>query len=556
MKRYSWFAVLSGLVGGCGGGSEPTPSGSTGATSVILVTLDTTRADRIGAYGHEAAQTETIDALAASGRRFTRAYAPVPLTIPSHATLMTGLHPHNHGVRSNSTDVLGDEYQTLAELLRDEGYQTWASVAAFVTQSSWGFGQGFDAYAQEINVEAEDRHNNAWRRERPAEDVIDDAIGFLKQKQDDSPYFLWVHLFDAHEPLQPPEQYRTDGVDLYDAEIAYMDDQLARLKEAVGDDSVIWAITADHGESLGEHGEPTHGLFVYNSTQHVPLILSGPNIPVEVQDQPVGLVDVLPTLLNHLGVQVPEGLDGKPQPGNPQPVYMESYELLKRYAWAPHVAVVDGDEKYIRQPRPELYALGDDWGETTNLSEDRGADVERLASVLDAFEAAPPASPSLELDAETAQKLAALGYVEGATGWANATSTIDVKDRSEVLGLILDAAAIADRFEGGEGTGETQNAVDMLERAIAMEPSILESYMRLSRLHTKLNQPREANAVLERALKNWPESTNLMLTIAVNAGALGDFDTVEHYARMAYDIKPSSVRAAELLMSSLFLRGR
>jgi tetratricopeptide (TPR) repeat protein len=218
--------------------------------------------------------------------------------------------------------------------------------------------------------------------------------------------------------------------------------------------------------------------------------------------------------------------------------------------------VVDGDQKYIRQPRPELYDQLGDWSETSNLAGDRSGETERLSGILDAFQASPPAAPSLQIDSETAQKLAALGYVEGVDGWSDSTSSIDVKDRADVLKLILGAAAFADRFEGGESTPESEEAVDMLENAIEMEPTILESYMRLSRLYTKLNQPKQANEVLERALANWPDSVNLMLTIAVNAGSLGDFETVDRYARMVYDLNPSSVRALELLMSSLFMRGQ
>ena len=547
----SWIYGVVVFVA-CGGASETTKLRS---PNVVIVTLDTTRADRLGAYGYANAKTDTIDALASAGQRYTRAYASTPLTIPSHATLMTGLNPYSHGVRSNSSDILGDEYQTLAEVLRDEGYQTWASVAAFVTQSSWGFGQGFDRYAQDLEKSAETRHDNPWQQERPASDVIDDALEFLAEKRDEAPYFLWVHLFDAHEPLQPPTEYRGEGIDLYDAEIAYMDDQLGRLKTALGDDDVIWVIASDHGESLGEHGEYTHGLFVYNSTQHVPLIFSGADLPPAVFEQPVGLVDVMPTLLNHLGIEVPPGLDGAVQPGNPQPVYMESYELLKRFAWAPHVAVVDGDHKLIQLPQPELYDQANDWGELENLVGQSAGDVRRLQEVLEGLQAVGPEAPEAEIDAETALKLAALGYVEGASGWLS-SSEIDSKGKQEVLGLLLNATSIADKLDKEASSERDAEAVSMFERVIEMEPSILETYMRLSRLHSKMGRVEKANTVLEGALERWPDSVNLMLAIAVNAGSVSDYSKVERYARRAYELDSSSVRALEILMSSFFLRGQ
>lgn len=545
MRTIPFALLLTGLVG-CGEESAQEKE----RPNVIVVTLDTTRADRLGAYGYAKAKTAVIDQIAKDGVRFANAYAPVPLTIPSHATLMTGLNPFNHGVRSNSTDVLDEEYLTMAEIFRDNGYRTGASIAAFVTQSRWGFGQGFDVYAQDLSPVAGKRHENVWRKERVAEEVVNDAVAFLEQGSDGEPYFLWVHLFDAHEPLVAPPEYLKDGADPYDAEIAYMDDQLGRLMKAVGDeDDVLWVITADHGESLGEHGEKTHGLFVYNSTQHVPLILSGAGLDPAVVDQTVGLVDVLPTVLGQVGIDVPAGLDGKEQPGNEQPVYLESYELLKRYAWAPHVGVVDGARKFIDTPKPELYALDQDPAELKNVAASSADDLKALKAQLEAFDAVAPARSVEELDAGTAKQLEALGYLQDSSG--ETSSAIDVKDKQAVLDLILSAEAVEQKIGKPGGKAAVKSAIENLREAIELEPAILEPYMRLSRLYKQTGDVAAAIGVLERAIEQWPDSMNLLLKTAVHYGDVRAFDKAASWAQKAYDLNPDSDRALEILMTSL-----
>jgi choline-sulfatase len=552
MKRLPLSLSLIGLAA-CGGGSGERAIPKATGPSVILISLDTTRADRIGAYGYEKAQTETIDALSAKGRRFSRAYSPVPLTIPAHASLFTGLNPFHHGVRTNSSDVLGEDAETLAEVLRNAGYQTWASVAAFVTQSSWGFGQGFDQYAETLGRAAQNRHENAWREERSADKVVDDALGFLQSRKEGTPYFLWVHLFDAHEPLQAPASYLEAGLDPYDAEIAFMDDQIARLQQAVGDEEVLWVILADHGESLGEHDEQTHGLFVYNSTQHIPLILSGAGIPADVQDEPVSLVDVMPTVLRHLDIAPPPGLDGAPQPGNPQPIYLESYELQRRFGWAPHVGVVDKDSKLIELPQPEVYAQVADPQELLNLAPTDRQNLEGLREQLTQMGATAPQANRTPLDAQTAARLTALGYVQGQAKVGQGPA-IDPKDRLEVLRVVLAAKGLA-----GKGEVDPQalkGAISQLENVFQSHPGIPEVTVNLARLLVKSGATPEAIRIYERALERQPDRINWMLNAAVLYGNLRKFEQVEALARKAYKQDPQSVRALELLLSALLYQER
>ncbi|MDP6934287.1 MAG: sulfatase, partial [Myxococcota bacterium] len=302
---------------------------------VVLVTLDTVRADRIGAWGHAEAETPNLDALAARGIRFSQAYAPVPLTIPSHSSLFTGLYPPHHGVRDNGDQRLSTEAWTLAESLNQAGYRTGASIGAFVTQAHWGFGQGFSDYRDDLGVPSD---RLSWRAERPADEVIDDALELLEQGVD----FLWVHLFDAHAPYSPPSPFSERHQDRpYDGEIAWLDHQLGRLVASLPQD-VLLVVAGDHGEALGDEGEQQHGLLLSDATLHVPLVLVGSRLDApQVVDEPVSLVDIAPTLWAELDMPVPSGLDGRdllgPWRSDPvtdeRRIYTETLYGAHHYGW-------------------------------------------------------------------------------------------------------------------------------------------------------------------------------------------------------------------------------
>ncbi len=322
---------------------------------MLLITLDTTRADRLGAYGYAGAHTENLDALAARGQRFDHAYSPLPLTIPAHGSLMTGRYPAEHGVRANGDAWLEPEERMLAEVFREAGYATAASVGAFVTTREWGFGQGFQQYFEEMP-----HGSDFWHAERGAAAVVDDLIAWKRGREDDRPVFAWAHLYDPHLPHVAGEPWisEVEGRS-YDAELAYMDDQIGRLLEAFDPDNTLVVAVGDHGEGLGEHGEVTHGLFVYSSTMRVPWIAAGPGIPTEVVSQPVSLVDLAPTVLARAGLPPLATASGGVVPGESRPVYLESWQLEQRFGVAPHVAVIDDGYKLIDLPKPELYALSD-----------------------------------------------------------------------------------------------------------------------------------------------------------------------------------------------------
>jgi arylsulfatase A-like enzyme/Flp pilus assembly protein TadD len=559
MRRYgagrSGSALLLHLLAACSGGATQittTPVLKGAKPDVVVVTLDTTRADRLGAYGYKGAQTDTIDRLANQGIRFEHAYSPMPLTIPAHATMFTGLLPFHHNVRGNGDNVLAPEFTTLAEILRGQGWATAASVAAFVTTRQWGFSQGFGAYFDSMpEPEPGSKDKNYWHNERSGDLVVDDALNWLAGQPEDQPVFLWVHLYDAHYPYVARGAYAESMKDRpYDAELAYVDDQVGRLVEAFEGRNVLWALIGDHGESLGEHDEVSHGLFTYDATQHVPWIVSGAGVPAGVVTAPVSTGDLTPTLLKMLSVPVPDGLDGKPQPGTPVTPYSESYLLADRFRLAPHRTLVDGRLKLIATPKPELYDLDADPGETTNLAESRPDDVKRLQEKLAALGAAPPSATRAAMDAETVAQLAALGYVTGGGDDIDPLTLPDAKDYPEIL-------KFAARFEQGKGDGSTpEQLLAEVDALLAKKPDAFEIRMRRLSLLARLERREEARVFAEETSAMFPTRSRVWLMLATMAMQDQDGEQALTYARKAVEADPLDAGAREAVVEALFRLGR
>lgn len=518
--------------------------------NLVIVTLDTTRADRIGAYGYEAAKTETIDSFAARGQRFDFAVSPVPLTIPAHATLFTGKDPHNHGVRNNGAGALREGEKTLAEVLQDNGYATAASVAAYVTTDVWGLAQGFDVYHDDIGDSLMARRS-IWHLERPANEVVDDALEWLdsEERAKDKPFFLWVHVYDPHLPLRPPEGYQ-DG-DAYDGEIAFVDDQVARVEAKLQElgvaDDTLWVLTADHGEGHGDHTELGHGLFVYNNTQRVPLILAGPGIEPGVVSEPVGLVDVMPTVLGHLGIPSPDGIDGLAQPGGAHPLYLESYQLQERYGYSPHVAIIEGDRKLINTPRPELYALND-LGETNDLASAEPERVRLIQALLDSVGASPP-SGEVTIDAETLERLAALGYVGGGGDMRTDAELADPKDKLGIIDSIQTAMRQAEK-------GEADEAIAKLEAVAAAEPELVIVCQRLSRLYAGKQDGEKAVYWIDKAVELEPDSSNVLIHAIIVHGKANNHERALELADHGLRLNPNASEMAEFKLMHMDVLGR
>jgi len=444
--------------------------GSAAGFNVLLVSLDTVRQDRLGCYGYGSAQTPVIDSLTARGVRFDDAVASTPVTLPSHTTVLTGLYPPHHGVRDNGLYRLAAAHETLAEGLKAHGYDTAAFVGCFVLDERFGLSQGFDVYDFEV-TEAGNRKSQPDFNERSAEAVTDSTVGWLRRRQEQrpsAPFFAWVHYFDPHLPYRSPlETQKVFQGRGYDAEIAWVDQQLGRLLDELSRldlmQETLVVLVADHGESLGEHGEPTHGMFVYESTVRVPLILSSPVLfdqPFVDDDRVVGLVDVRPTIEDLLGVPRSGSYDGvsllQNDPEQDRAIYLETQAPENQWGWSPLYGLRTHTKKFILAPSPEYYDVRTDPAELDNRYGDSAADAsrlqERLADEMRSWEGGDEAT-RLMSDEEIA-RLGSLGYVQSATGRPRGplpdpkamVPVLEKSNRAEALyfrGRFPEAAALA-----------------------------------------------------------------------------------------------------------------
>ena len=460
--------------------------------NLVIVTLDTTRADRIGAYGSHEVETPTIDRLATEGVLFEQAVSAAPLTLPAHSSLFTGRFPPEHGVRDNGGFFLGADQLTLAEVLKSRGYRTGGFVAAYVLASKWGINQGFDTYFDDFDL-SHIRAVSLSAIQRPANEVLDKALPWIEQSAG-APFFAWIHLYDPHAPYRPPEPFATKYKNHpYNGEIAFADSQIARLVSMLQTrglyDRTVIVVMGDHGESLGDHGESAHGFFVYNSVTHVPLVIRSPfsgTRPRRIAD-PVRSVDIMPTMLDLLGVPAVSGISGvslvplmtgaKTELG--LDAYSEAMYPLHHYGWSDLHALRSGRYKVIDAPRPELYDVDRDPNETTNLFAERQALGDRMIAQLRALEGGfnkvVASMPAGDVDPEARERLAALGYV--GTFVANAsdprTGRADPKDKISLFNK-LNAATDISKEEDPEGS--FNQVVALLTEVIHEDPQVIDAW--------------------------------------------------------------------------------
>lgn len=499
--------------------------------NVVLVTLDTTRADRIGAYGHAAARTPHLDGLARRGVLFEQAATTSPHTQPAHASILTGMYPTWHGVRVNGATALGQSQRTLAEVYRDAGYATAAFVGAFVLDGRWGLNQGFDAYDDAFDLAKYERLD-LGSVQRPGNLVVDAALAWLEGHKQ-APFFAWIHLYDPHVPYEPPEPLRSEFVGrglagLYDGEIAFADQQVGRcldwLRASGLDERTIVLVIGDHGEGLGSHGEGTHGYFIYDYAQHVPFILTAPFGElrgVRVASQ-VSVVDVFPTLLGLSGIEPPAHLHGRSlvgamrTPREPRPgfAYGESMVPSLQYGWAPLQTLRTARFKLIQAPRPELYDLAADPGETENVIARHGMEAEELRQRLERLVAdtsrGAPEPEAADLDKRTLESLAALGYVGAGSGTTSAPADgplADPKDKLAVYAAVQQAGDAVLR-------GDHEAAVAVLEPALAEEPRMPQARLLLGTSYSELGRKREAKQQFDLVLADDPASVQALVGVA------------------------------------------
>jgi choline-sulfatase len=485
------------------------PATPTGAPppNVLLVTIDTLRADRLGSYGHAGAATPVLDALAARGVRFATAIAHVPLTGPSHASILTGVTPLGHGVRDNGGYVLPATVKTAAEDFREAGYRTGAFVSGFPLDRRFGFDRGFDRYDDHL-PRGNDRRRTPYV-ERLADATSDAVLRWLSAASPPAaPFFLWVHYYDPHAPYEPPGDLAGRfAAAPYDGEIAFVDTQLGRVLRALEEKGLLAhtlvLVTADHGEGLGEHGEGTHGLFVYDSTLKVPWIMAGPGVAAGGVPATVARgIDVLPTLLDYAGRPRRAGMDGRSvRPAaegremGDAPAYLESLYAEREFGWAPLHSWRTARFKLIEAPRPELYDLEADAAETTNRMKEQPAQVEDLRRRLEAALSRPAPAAAAAVDAETAERLGALGYLGGGRAQPG---------RGGALRDPKDGVRLMPRLNRGMSTARTDppSAIRDLTAVLAEDPGLLMARRTLAVAYASAGRHEAAVAELRRLEKD------------------------------------------------------
>lgn len=490
---------------------QPAPGfGLAAGCNVLLLTLDTTRADRLGCYGYPSAQTPELDALAQDGARFDQAFANVPITLPSHTGILTGTLPPESGVRDNQRYALGSELPTLAEQFKARNYHTAAFIAARVLHHQHGLARGFDVYEDDIPL-----------FQRPANEVCDLALDWLSERRE-QPFLAWVHLYDPHWPYEPPPGFRAFDHP-YDGEVAFMDAQIGRLiawlrTEDLLKQTLIVAV-GDHGESLGEHGYDWHALLVYDNILRVPLIFHLPERigPDRVFDGLVSLRDIMPTILDLLGWPTPAECTGRSlrpvfvgQELAPQPVYGESDFPYENFQWARLRCLIDPQWKYIRAPRVELYDRRSDPGELRNLADANPDVVTRLEDALADWEYRMPvrASQSVTLDSDSLEALRSLGYV-GAPPPA--------PDPDAVLKDPKDMVDIANNHRIAEsllGQRKPLEALALVAPAVARSPESFVLVELLGKCYAGAGLVRVALKYCQDALQLQPQAPDTWLFVA------------------------------------------
>lgn len=537
MRRWSpllwaaaaWCGLL--VAPGCRRDSPSADSVNSTAQNLLIITIDTLRADHVGAYGDHQARTPAFDALAQRGVTFANAFAPTPITLPSHASLMTGRYPPGHHARHNGMR-LDLTVPTLAERLSRAGFATGAFVAAFPLDRRFGLIKGFQTYGDKLPRGADGRPSN----ERPGAAVVDEAIAWL-QRRSSGRLFLWVHMFEPHAPYgnprsgQPPEARYRD-------EVAEADRQIARLIAALADrqPSTLIVATSDHGEAFGEHGEISHSVFVYDTTLRIPLVVAGPGVkPGARIDRGVSLVDVAPTVVKMLGLPAmdADGIDLSAALAGTEPgermLYAETFASLLDFGWSPLRAVREGGWKYIDAPKPELYHVANDPTEASNVAaqeKPRAASMQAQAQRYSSDDVA--VSP--RTDPETMARLQALGYASGGRG-KPAARRPDPKDKREL------AARIA-RVTSGELSGD---ALERGLREILKEDSDNpQANVRLGHVLIASNRCTEAVPRFRTAIAAKLPSADAHLGLAACQAARRDFSGAVATLREAERVEPGN----------------
>ncbi len=509
--------------------------------NVILVTIDTLRADRVGCYGYTPDVTPAIDRWAAEGVRFEECISQTPLTLPSHTTIMTGTLPIYHGVRDNGGFVVPDKLETLAESYKSAGFKTAAFVSAYVLDSKWGLNQGFDYYFDSFDLGRFEKIS-LGEVQRRAEDTINEALNWLGKNKDDK-FFVWIHLYDPHTPYDPPEPYKSQLADRpYVGEIAYTDSQLARLEDYLQSsglkDKLFLIVASDHGESLGQHGETTHGFFVYQETLHVPLIFVTPfkQFSGKSYTGVVTLADLMPTVLELSGIKIPAEVQGQSlvryfggqKKTDDRLAYAETYYPRFHYGWSELRSLQNNRYKLILAPVPELYDLTNDPREEKNLVYAQKKVYEELTALAQEFEkkAGEKAIQAdfSSVDEDTKERLAALGYLGSFVDPAKlkGQKLADPKDKINVFNEISKAREIG-------LSGNFDQAIAALNKILQEDQTISDGFFALGNVYFKARKFKEAAGAFTQALELKPDDSFAVINVANCYAALGQVEEAEKF---------------------------
>jgi len=526
------------------------------ALNVVLITIDTLRADHIGCYGYKQIKTPNIDGLAADGTRFERALAVVPVTLPSHSTMLTGTYPMLSGIHDFSGNKLSPQQPTLAAVLKQSGYSTGAVIGSAVLDSRFGLNRGFDFYYDHFEFSRLEEAN-LDEMERPGNVVADLALDWLG-KNSSKKFFLWMHLYDPHYPYRPPEPYsREYAAHPYDGEIAFADEQVGRilrfLKEKGLYRNTLIVLSGDHGESLGEHGEKTHGFFVYNATMHVPLIIRLPAgaAPRTVSD-PVSLVDLMPTVLAAIGLEIPSQVQGRsllPQlrgdkPDLPRQLYGETFLPRLHFNWSELRATENAKYHFIDAPKPELYDLAKDPGEEHNLASDKKAVAEEMRSKLTAlireYSAGKEMAEKTGLDPALMERLKSLGYAGFAGGSDPNVANRDLpdpKDRVATYELISDAIADSQHARYRE-------SIEKLKAALKTEPNSVPAHYLQGLNYYRSKMFPEAVEELQKAVQLSPDFALAFFNLGMAQAHAGEIDAAIETLQRTLQMDATNFEAA------------
>ncbi len=505
LVALAWLSVL------CACGWRH-PGRNERAANVLLITVDTLRADAIGAYGKADAGTPWMDRLAAEGVRFAEARAQNVVTLPSHANILSGRYPTAHGVRDNSGFRFPAEGETLATLLKARGYRTGAFVSAFPLDSRFGLGRGFDVY--DDRFANADTHNAFEMEERPGPETAALAREWI-HAQGDARWLCWLHVYEPHFPYAPPEPLRARFASSpYQGEVAAADAALGLLLESVLASAergrTIVVLTSDHGESLGEHGEATHGIFAYEATLRVPLVLYAPGLlKPRVVREPVRHVDILPTVLDALGLPAPADISGRtllPLAAGrslpPRESYLEALSSARNRGWAPLFGLVRGSFKYVDLPLPELYDLSADPAESRNLAGQQPQRLEEMKAALARVRGGDRGWDGGTEDAAVRERLRGLGYVAAAVPHGGRAPT-EADDPKRLIALDAELQALVEQYRAGDLAG----AIARAERLVETRPSMPVAWTQLAFLRRERGDLRGAAVALQKALALVPEDS-------------------------------------------------